>query len=370
MIYLIIFSAVLGYAAGHLGWTQNLPLQEISAWVILVLKTLATPLLFFSILDAFSKTKIPWRKGLKLVSLSSLNAAAACLFCLIITEVSSALVSPMNTASLFNRAPATSRVQVSAWLQPNLLKVALVALLLGGLLQRFKSPEWIREGIHLILTALTQLLRRLIQGVPIAVFCAVAHFSATPGGAAFEILGGLIGVVTGGLLLQLFCYYPFVIALIAQKSPFNFFRTARPPILTALSTGSSLATLPVTLPTLENQFKVSAEAARLVACVGTHLNHDGIILYEACAALYIAQLYGISLNWVQKLQILGSSVVAAIGVAGVPEAGLITLSLVLSAAQLPTEIIPLLLSVDWLMGRLRAMTNVTSDLVVAIALGH
>jgi Na+/H+-dicarboxylate symporter len=114
--------------------------------------------------------------------------------------------------------------------------------------------------------------------------------------------------------------------------------------------------------------QVSSESARLAAVVGTNLNHDGIILYEAAAAVFVAQLYGVDATLAQQVKIVGLAIVAAVGIAGVPEAGLMTLSLVLGRAGLPLAAVPLLLPVDWLLGRLRATANVTSDMLVATLL--
>ncbi len=370
MISLISLAIILGFSSGRLGITQGLPLQEVSAWVLLTLKTLATPLLFFSILDAFSKITIPWRKGLKLIGLSTMNAGVASLICLVMTELTANFFSEMSPQTFFLNGPAGNRILDStqhtrSWLQPNLLQVALIALALGSLIRKFAAHQFILKKINQTLEVFIRILHGVVLVLPIAVFCTIAHLASTPGWADFEALGGLIAVVVGGLMLQLLCYYPFLIATLGKRSPFTFFINSKEALVTALGTGSSLATLPVTLRTLEKKLQISPQSARLVACVGTNLNHDGILLYEACAALSIAQLYGIHLNWVQKLQILCSSVIAAVGIAGVPEAGLITLSLVLSAAHLPTEMIPLLMSIDWLMGRLRATLNVASDLVIA-----
>ncbi len=113
---------------------------------------------------------------------------------------------------------------------------------------------------------------------------------------------------------------------------------------------------------------VSPQSARLAACVGTNLNNDGILLYEAMAVLFVAQYYGIPLDFGRQLLAAASCVVAGIGIAGVPEAGLISLALVLTTVGLPTEILPLLLTVDWLLSRCRAVTNVTSDILVAVLL--
>src|SRR5262249_51519031 len=154
-----------------------------------------------------------------------------------------------------------------------------------------------------------------------------------------------------GIALHIFAWYSLLLRVVGRRAPGHFFRLGADALGTAMAAGSSLATLPVTLQTLEGPMQVSPESARLAAVVATNLNHDGIVLYEAAAALFVAQLYGIDTSVTQQLQIVGMSVVAAVGIAGVPEAGLVTLSLVLGSVGLPIAAVPLLLPVDWLLGR-------------------
>jgi len=117
---------------------------------------------------------------------------------------------------------------------------------------------------------------------------------------------------------------------------------------------------------------VSPQSARLAACVGTNLNNDGITLYEAMAALFLAQALGFELPMASQVLIVVASIIAGAGVAGIPEAGLIVLPLVLSAADLPDHVIvaaiPLILTVDWIIARARSGVNVMSDMLVAILL--
>jgi Na+/H+-dicarboxylate symporter len=117
---------------------------------------------------------------------------------------------------------------------------------------------------------------------------------------------------------------------------------------------------------------VSPQSARLAACVGTNLNNDGVTLYEAMAALFLAQALGYELSMGHQLLIVVASIMAGIGVAGIPEAGLIVLPLVLSAAGLPNAVIaaaiPLIMTVDWILARVRSGVNVMSDMLVAILL--
>jgi Na+/H+-dicarboxylate symporter len=114
--------------------------------------------------------------------------------------------------------------------------------------------------------------------------------------------------------------------------------------------------------------KVSDSSARMSACVATNLNNDGILLYEAMAALMVAQAFGVSLNFGEQLMVAATCILATLGIAGVPEAGMISLSVVLASAKLPVDLLPLLLSVDWVLGRCRAMTNVVSDVLGAVLL--
>ncbi|HEY5934183.1 MAG TPA: cation:dicarboxylase symporter family transporter, partial [Kofleriaceae bacterium] len=159
--------------------------------------------------------------------------------------------------------------------------------------------------------------------------------------------------------------------LVGGKRPRTYLGLGANAIVTGLSTNSSLATVPVTLKSLD-AMGVSPESSRLAACVGTNLNNDGITLYEAMAALFLAQALGYDLSAGAQVTIVLSSMMAGIGVAGIPEAGLVVLPLVLAAAGLPEPVVaavlPLVFSVDWILARCRSVVNVMSDMLVAILL--
>jgi Na+/H+-dicarboxylate symporter len=203
-----------------------------------------------------------------------------------------------------------------------------------------------------------------VRGVPLAAFGVVAKVVGTTGWSLMRPLAVFVALVVTAIALQVIVWYAGVLRA-SGRDPRAFFRTVAPALYTAFAGGSSLATLPVTLRVLEDELGVRPESARLAACVGTNLNHDGIILYEAVAALFVAHAFAMPLGVTAQLRVIATSVLAAVGIAGVPEAGLITLSLVLGAAGLPLGAVPLLLPVDWLLGRFRALANVASDLVVA-----
>jgi DAACS family dicarboxylate/amino acid:cation (Na+ or H+) symporter len=253
----------------------------------------------------------------------------------------------------------------------NVISIVFLAILLGTALRATKS-DVVANGVASLFSAFAKLLAWIVEIVPFAVLGVVAAVVGKSGASVFAQLGLFLVTVIAGLLLQAVAYYSLLLFFVARRSPIQFFAGALDSITTALSCGSSLATLPVTLRVLNDNLKVSTSSARLAACVGTNLNHDGIILYEAAAAMFVARGFGYEVGPAQVVTIALSSVMAGIGIAGVPEAGLITLPLVLTAAGLPPEVVgvvvPLILPVDWLIGRFRAATNVTSDMTVATIL--
>jgi Na+/H+-dicarboxylate symporter len=211
-----------------------------------------------------------------------------------------------------------------------------------------------------------------VQAIPFAVFGVVAAVVGRAGLQAFSALGIFLAVILAGLGLHALVYYPLAAWLAGGKPPAVYLGRGADAILMGLSTNSSLATVPVTLKCLTEKMGVSQDSARLSACVGTNLNNDGIVLYDAMAALFIAQACGYDLGLGEQAVIVLASLMAGIGIAGIPEAGLIVLPLVLSSVGLPEAVvaaaIPLVLPVDWIIGRARSAVNVMSDMLVAILL--
>jgi DAACS family dicarboxylate/amino acid:cation (Na+ or H+) symporter len=142
----------------------------------------------------------------------------------------------------------------------------------------------------------------------------------------------------------------------------------RDALVMAFSTGSSTATMPVTYACLTEKVGVREESASMGALVGANFNNDGTALYEAMAALFIAQLLGQHLTLAQQLIVVVTSIIASVGAAGIPEAGLVTMTLVFSAVGLPIEYIGFLLTVDWFLDRCRTTINVLGDVNVSCLL--
>jgi len=376
----LVVALVLGALAGLVLGERAKPLEEVAKLVIRALKALAGPLVFFAILDAFARTNIERRRGLKLLGISFMNACVAGAIALLVANVLP-LGRHVDRASFATDAapakpapPLGSVLEalvpqnlVEPFLTGDALAIALLALLLGAALRALPESEeraTLARFVSGAFKVFATVLGWVVHLVPIAAFCILAKVTGTTGFSVFRGLAAFVGLVVLGLVLHAGLYYTTLLWSVARVPPWRFFPEALDALLTAFSTGSSLATLPVTLRTLD-RMKVSPESARLAACIGTNLNHDGILLYEAAAALFLSQVIGRDLGFAEQLRVVVTSTLAAVGIAGIPDAGFITLTLALGSVGLPVELAPILLPVDWLLGRLRAVVNVTSDMTVA-----
>lgn len=396
----VVLGAVFGRDP-YWGGLRNEQLGSLGMLVITLLKTLAIPLVFFAILDAFLRTSLPLRQGTKLLVICLINVSVAMTIGLVIMNtwkpglawyghvdellglVPGAQTAPAITSSdalhPFERlASYIPRSIVEPFSTNNVIGVVLLALLMGAALRRLRSGaggqgaiEALARAVEGLYRVLVHMLEWIIRLVPFAVFGVIAHVVGKSGIGVFSVLWIFLAASLLGLGVHALLYYPLVAWLIGKKSPRVYLGQGADAIVTAVSCNSSLATVPVTLRCLE-RMKVSAQSSRLAACVGTNLNNDGITLYEAMAALFLAQALGYHLPMVSQLLIVLASIMAGAGVAGIPEAGLIVLPLVLSAAGLPdhviTAAIPLIMTVDWIIARARSGVNVMSDMLVAILL--
>ncbi|KAE9550107.1 hypothetical protein FO519_006682 [Halicephalobus sp. NKZ332] len=176
-----------------------------------------------------------------------------------------------------------------------------------------------------------------------------------------KMLGLYMATVIAGLAIHLFFTEPLIYFLASRKNPFIFLKGMIHAAATALGTSSSAASLPVTFRCLEENNHVDPMYTKFVLPVGAMVNMDGTALYEAVATIFIAQLNGRDLNFGHLLIICVTAMLASIGAASIPSAGLVTMLMVLSAVGLPTEDISLIVAVDWLLDRLRTCVNVCGD---------
>jgi Na+/H+-dicarboxylate symporter len=251
----------------------------------------------------------------------------------------------------------------------NVIGVIFVAVAFGiaaRSLQPAKQRQ-VLEALGVGFDLILKVLHWVIALVPLAVFSKVAFVVGTQGFKPFVALGWFIVSVIVALVLQA-VYYLVRIRFASWVRPLKLLRGTRDALAMAFSTASSTATMPVTYSCLRENVGLREEPASLGALVGSNFNNDGTALYEAMAALFVAQMTGVNLSLTQQIIVVLTSIVASVGAAGIPEAGLVTMTLVFSAVHLPTGYIALLLPVDWFLDRCRTAINVMGDMNVSCIL--
>jgi len=198
---------------------------------------------------------------------------------------------------------------------------------------------------------------------PLGIMALLIKLIAVQDAAMLGTLLKFVAVVVGTLLLHGVVLLPLILFLFTGKSPLWFWSGAREALVTAFATSSSSATLPVTLRCVSNNLQVKPEIAGFVVPLGATINMDGTALYEAAAALFVANLVGVELSFAQQLIVFFTAMIAAMGAPGIPSAGMVTMVLVLQSVGLPAEAIAILLPVDRLLDTLRTTVNVEGDMV-------
>ncbi len=408
----VFLGAALGILFGRreivLGWS-NADLAQLGSLYIRLLTALATPLIFFAIVDAFVHTQISGRQGLKMLLICSVNIAAAFAIGLTILNVWHPglswreLVAEERAASADVQAKIDETAESAKERSLSLLKtldgyvpksvaqpfaentvltVAVLAIVVGAAMRSLKgasegpAAEALATFERLMVACfqiVVKILAWMIELAPLASCFIIAGLVGTTDNRAGLLgnVGVYFATVMAALAIHALVYYPLSAWLAGGVRPSAYFREGSGAILTGFSLNSSLATAPVTLKALA-RLGVSDSSARLSACVGTNFNNDGITLYEAITALFVAQAAGMNLTLTQQAAVLLAVLAGSVGIAGIPNSGLIILTLVLKAAQLPEAVVdvalPLVISVDFINARVRSAVNVMGDLQVAILL--
>lgn len=382
----IVIAAIAGVILGSLFRNGELEFFiQAAKMAIHWVKIIAGPFLFVSIFISLLHVQTPASVGAKLVAVALFNTAIA-----ILIGISLTLLLVHNTTFHLQVPPSVATetpamLSVGSWIKTfmpesmfmplmknEILLLALTALLLSLATRRaFSDDAATLQGIanvgEKLKKVLEQLLHWILSLMPIAVFFILAGSVSVYGFSLFSDLSKYVALIIIALTLQCCLVYGGWVLGVARMKASTVWNEVKTPFLYSIGVNSSLATLPLTLKALKN-LGVSDRSASLGAGVATNLNNDGIVLYEASAVFFVAYLTHTDWTVAQMIMAALTCIVASMGITGIPEAGFISLTVVVSAMGLPAEMLPLLLSVDWILGRLRSGVNVLSDITLSIAL--
>jgi Na+/H+-dicarboxylate symporter len=252
----------------------------------------------------------------------------------------------------------------------NIIAIVAYALLLGIALVMASDryPQLLtlfEEGMRLSMQMIGWIMRLAPFGIGALLFKLVVTQDLN----LFTTLAKFMLVVTGTTLLH-GLVLPALLFLITRKRPWWFLRNAKEALITAFATSSSNATMPVTMRCATQNMQVKPEIAGFVVPLGATVNMDGTALYEAAAALFVAQLAGIELSLGQQLVVCFTTMIAAMGAPGIPSAGMVTMVMVLQSVGLPAEAIAILLPLDRLLDTVRTVVNVEGDMIGSLVVQH
>jgi Na+/H+-dicarboxylate symporter len=258
----------------------------------------------------------------------------------------------------------------------NMLQIVFISIVFGialiGIDRKFSQPVLaFLEGINQMIIKLVEMI---MYFAPYGVFALIAKTISSVSGDISQIgsiLSALLfymGVVVLGLFVHMGITYITILKVFTNMDLKHFFKSMAPVQLVAFSTSSSGATLPVTMKRCEKDLGVSEEISSFVLPLGATINMDGTALYQGVAAVFIAQAIGLDLTFANQLTIVATAVLASIGTAAVPGAGIIMLVIILEAINVPSEGIALILGVDRILDMIRTATNVTGDATIACAM--
>ena len=267
---------------------------------------------------------------------------------------------PTLTELLLDIVP---RNPIRALIDGNMLQVIFFALLFGICLALIPKSEAgpVRQVFVGINAVMIQIVHGVMRLAPYGVFALMSAVIADLGASILLVLLKYVVAVLVGLLLHMLLVYSLAIKLMSRLSIRQFFKGIRPAQLIAFSSGSSSATLPITIECAHENLGVPMKIGSFVLPLGATINMDGTALFHGVSTLFISQVYGLDLTFAQQLTVVVTATLASIGTAGTPGAGMVTLAIVLRSIGIPVEGIGLILGVERLVDMCRTAVNITGD---------
>ncbi len=275
-----------------------------------------------------------------------------------------------DVVEIFVRMIPTNIVAAAA--EGQMLGLIFFSLLFGYFMTRVEAGggKLLLDFWQAVFAVMMKITDWVMLFAPIGVFALVAKVVAVTGFDAFRPLLVFFFTVLGALAIHMLITLPLLLRFIARVDPRRQFSAMSPALLTAFSTASSSATLPVTLDCVEKRAGVSNRTTSFVLPLGATVNMDGTALYECVAAMFIAQAYGIELGFATQFTVVLVALLTSIGVAGIPAASLVAITIILATIGLPVEAVGLILAVDRILDMCRTSVNVFSDACGAVLIGR
>lgn len=254
-----------------------------------------------------------------------------------------------------------------AFAEGNVLAVVVFALFIGAALvkggDKFRSVRKLSQQFFDIMMLMIGWVMKL---APLGIFALLAKLISTEDISVLSRLAEFAAVVTGTTIFHGAVVLPLLLWIFGKMNPVAFFKGARAALITAFATSSSSAAMPLSMKCAQENLGVRPQTAGFVIPLGTQLNMDGTALYEAAAALFIANLMGLDLTLGQQLVVCATAMIASLGAPGIPSAGMVTMIMVLQSVGLPAEAIAILLPIDRLLDTVRTVVNVQGDMMISV----
>lgn len=275
-----------------------------------------------------------------------------------------------DVAEVFLRMIPSNVIAAAA--EGQMLGLIFFSLLFGYFVSRLKDSfaETQKNFWQGLLAVMMQITNLVMKFSPIGVFALVCKVVLVSGVDAFAPLAWFFAAVILALCLHMFVTLSLILKLVARVRPTRHFKAMLPALLTAFSTSSSSATLPITMESVETRARVSNRVAGFTLPLGATVNMDGTALYECVAAMFIAQAYGLQLDLATQFTVVMIALLTSVGVAGIPSASLVAISIILGAIGLPLEAVGLILVVDRVLDMCRTAVNVFSDSCCAVTIAR
>lgn len=375
---LTFLAIIFGVLAGIYLKDLVIHLKIVGDAFLSLLKMITIPLIFASIfISIASLTSIQDLKNLGLKALLyyfSTTFLAVLTGILIVNLIHFHPVSDINITHNIEHKPFTVEALIKSFIPSNIfqslsegkvLHIIIFSMLfaLAVLTLQKSKKEVITNFFDGINDAMLTIAKWIINLSPIGVFALISYIVAEKGLGAILSLWQYVLAVVLGLFIHAFINLPIIGFIFGKFNPYKYFLKVKEALLIAFSTSSSSATLPVSLEVAEKKANIDKKVAGFVLPLGATVNMDGTALYEAVAVMFVASMYGMDLSLTEQIIVFFTASLAAIGAAGIPSAGLVTMTLVFSAVGIPLEGIALILVVDRFLDMLRTATNVWGDLI-------